>query len=307
MHRREKRREDVKEATEVFIGEKLEIENDLRCYNKPTLPVVEKRARKSIHKENIVKQDECDACDKKSSIDTKSCEAGKKQMMTSSLLNDDIIRRRDSYMKEKLDKIKQRVTAPKTFLETKSAVNLKAGEKSKSHMESSKDHLNKHSKEEIVFHTLAEHQRHCSYESKSLPPPTSKTMPQLIKRMREQMRILLEQQLDMEHKIVTNEVIARDIANKLSKLAGDEEVSKFNLHVQELDSVNNLIQGLAARLAKVEENFVIISNTCKSEKDSEMKMFLLKRKKEKLEAQLSEAQWIKNNIDRRSRKVSQLY
>ena len=100
----------------------------------------------------------------------------------------------------------------------------------------------------------------CSYESQSLPSHPRKTMSELMKRMKEQIKALLEHQLEVDYKIVTNEGIARDIAAKLSNLAGDKEVDKFNLHVKELESVHNLVLGLAARLAKVEENIELLKD-----------------------------------------------
>ena len=81
-----------------------------------------------------------------------------------------------------------------------------------------------------------------------------------MKRMKEQIKNLLQHQLEVDYKLVTNEVIARDIATRLSNLAGDEEVKKFNLHVKELESVHNLVLGLAARLAKAEENIELLKN-----------------------------------------------
>ena len=114
--------------------------------------------------------------------------------------------------------------------------------------------------------------------------------------MREQIKNLLAQQLEVDHKILTNEVIASDIAAQLAIIPGETEVAKFNLHITELESVHNLILGLAARLAKAEEGIeeLGIDNS---------ESFLLARKREKLVEQLAEARWIRQNIDRRSKKV----
>jgi hypothetical protein len=133
----------------------------------------------------------------------------------------------------------------------------------------------------------------CSYQSQSLPSHPRKTLSELMKRMKEQIKTLLQQQLEVDYKIVTNEVIARDIAARLFNLAGDEEVKKFNLHVKELESLYNLILGLAARLAKVEENIELLK-AYNSKKYTEF--ILLVRKREKLVEQLAEAQWIKKNL-----------
>ena len=91
-----------------------------------------------------------------------------------------------------------------------------------------------------------------------------------------------------------------DIAARLSNLAGDEDVKKFNLHVKELESVHSLVLGLAARLAKAEENIELLKYY-NSEKYAYV--ILLVRKKDKQVEQLAEAQWLKENIDRRSTKV----
>ena len=132
--------------------------------------------------------------------------------------------------------------------------------------------------------------------SQSLPSQPRKTLLELMNRMREQIKNLLAQQLEVDHKIVTNEVIASDIAAQLAIIPGETEVAKFNLHITELESVHNLILGLAARLAKAEEGIkeLGIENS---------EAFLLARKREKLVEQLTEARWIRKNIDKRSKKV----
>ena len=132
--------------------------------------------------------------------------------------------------------------------------------------------------------------------SQSLPSQPRKTLLELMNRMREQIKNLLAQQLEVDHKILTNEVIASDIAAQLAIIPGETEVAKFNLHITELESVHNLILGLAARLAKAEEGIeeLGIDNS---------ESFLLARKREKLVDQLAEARWIRQNINRRSIKV----
>ena len=65
--------------------------------------------------------------------------------------------------------------------------------------------------------------------------------------------------------------------------------------------MHSLVLGLAVRLAKAEENIELLKYY-NSEKYADV--ILLVRKREKLVEQLAEAQWIKQNIDRRSKKVS---
>ena len=132
-----------------------------------------------------------------------------------------------------------------------------------------------------------------SFQSQSLPPRPNNTILELMKRMNGQVKTLLEEQLEIDCKIVANEVIASDIASKLSNLCGDKEVAKLNLHIIEIESVHNLILGLTTRLAKVE-----VKNL-----ETNGEAILLERKRDKLMEQLSEAKWIRKNIDRRSKKV----
>jgi len=210
------------------------------------------------------------------------------------LLNDDIKSNRKAYKQITLNRKVQEKKHSNTGLEV-----------SVEHVSQDKTdkQLAKQVKEDTVF-TINENCKInkpvCSFQTQSLPAHAKTKLPHLKKRMKEQIKILLEKQLEVDYQIVTNELFARDIAAKLTNLAGDKEVGKFNLHIHELDSVNNLVLGLAARLAKVEENIDMLK-VHKSETYSEIE--LLWRKKEKLIEQLSEAQWIKNNIDRRSRKI----
>ena len=114
------------------------------------------------------------------------------------------------------------------------------------------------------------------------------------------MQLLLEKQLEVDYEVVKNDAIVRDITAKLSAVAEEKEIHQFSVHVKELVSLQNLILGLAARLAKVEENL-------KSSKEPPLEdnsvIIGLEKKKIKLVEQLSEAQWIKRNIDKRSEKV----
>lgn len=136
--------------------------------------------------------------------------------------------------------------------------------------------------------------------AQSLPPQPRKTFKELTRRMREQMQLLLEKQLEVDYEVVKNDAIVRDITAKLSAVAEEKEIHQFSVHVKELVSLQNLILGLAARLAKVEENL-------KSAKEPPLEdnsvIIGLEKKKIKLVEQLSEAQWIKRNIDKRSEKV----
>ena len=61
-----------------------------------------------------------------------------------------------------------------------------------------------------------------------------------------------------------------------------------------------VILGLTTRLAKVEENTEMLKD---KNLETNGEAILLGRKRNKLVEQLSEAKWIRKNIDRRSKKV----
>ena len=123
----------------------------------------------------------------------------------------------------------------------------------------------------------------------------------LLIKMREKMKFLTDQQFNIDYKIVLNDMRGKDIENKLGKFASERELEKFRIYVEEFDSVNCLIRGLAGRLAIVEDNLVQLSSRGVK---LDNRYMMAARKKEKLELQLSEALWIKNKIDRRTVKVS---
>ena len=123
----------------------------------------------------------------------------------------------------------------------------------------------------------------------------------LLMKMREKMKFLTDQQFNIDYKIVLNDMRGKDIENKLGKFASERELEKYRIYVEEFDSVNCLIRGLAGRLAIVEDNLDQLSSRGVK---LDNRYVMAARKKDKLELQLSEALWIKNKIDRRTVKVS---
>ena len=123
---------------------------------------------------------------------------------------------------------------------------------------------------------------------------------QLLIKMREKMKFLIDQQFNVDYKIVLNDMRGKDIENKLGSTASEKEMEKFRIYVEEFDSVNCLLRGLAGRLAVVEDSLDQLT-TCGEKLDN--RYVMASRKRDKLEVQLSEALWIKNNIERRTVKV----
>ena len=122
-----------------------------------------------------------------------------------------------------------------------------------------------------------------------------KTQTELVNRMKDKIKDLVEKQFEIENKIVTNDTIADDIATKLFYFASGREKEKFLLHVEEFDSVTCLILGLAGRLAKAEENILEQKTEVKEEQMVE------RIKRDKLGVQLEEARDLQDNIDKKGK------
>lgn len=100
-----------------------------------------------------------------------------------------------------------------------------------------------------------------------------------------------------------NNVKGTDIENKLNNFASQSEMEKFRQFIEEFDAVNCLIRGLAGRLAATEDNLDQLS----FESDKfDNRWIKLRRKKEKLELQLSEALFIRSTIERRKSKIERM-
>eukprot|EP00092_Neocalanus_flemingeri_P003346 GFUD01003584.1.p1 GENE.GFUD01003584.1~~GFUD01003584.1.p1 ORF type:complete len:566 (+),score=179.34 GFUD01003584.1:53-1699(+) len=177
--------------------------------------------------------------------------------------------------------------------------NLKHEVESESDKYSESDHSYDKYRPEVLYENCGPFMQENTLPTlERIQPMTSKKTPaELLDRMRDKIRDLVEKQFEVDYAIVVNEMIAKDIATKLSYFANEREVEKFSLHVEEFDSVHCLILGLAGRLAKAEQNILEESDQATEQ------LGAAERKREKLAAQLSEAQWIKDNIDRRARKV----
>lgn len=64
----------------------------------------------------------------------------------------------------------------------------------------------------------------------------------LIKKMKEKLKLLTDHQFSIDYKIVLNNVKGTDIENKFRVHASASEIEKFKLYVEEFDSVNSLIR-----------------------------------------------------------------
>ncbi|XP_040568812.1 uncharacterized protein [Lepeophtheirus salmonis] len=136
---------------------------------------------------------------------------------------------------------------------------------------------------------------------------------ELLKRVDQKLNALRAAQLSLKEEMNLNEELGKKIAEEVKGLVSPLEYDKFDLHIQEMDKISNLLLGLSGRLARVENNLLALSSDPESKRRSD-KMFRIPSetekcllvKKEKLVDQLMEAKKLKQNIDRRSSMVSKI-
>ena len=99
----------------------------------------------------------------------------------------------------------------------------------------------------------------------------------------------MEEQCDVDYKIVMNNIAGKDVAAKLS----ERDKEKMLVYIADHESVTCLILGLAARLAKAEQNGGDSEDVRHEE-----------RRRGKLADQLMEAMRIKESVDKKYKKVN---
>merc|ERR1719347_311170 len=139
-----------------------------------------------------------------------------------------------------------------------------------------------------------------------------KSSEELVAMLEKKIALLVRSEASVGARMVSNDVIARDLATQMYSMAGDRQADKFNTHVNEIDSATYLLVGLSGRLAKVEkiletsgtERWSVSSEDTDIEYAERLQeVETLKRKRTKLLEQLEEARWIKECLDKRSLKI----
>ena len=65
---------------------------------------------------------------------------------------------------------------------------------------------------------------------------------QLLIKMKEKMKVLVDHQFNIDYEILINNVKGTDIENKLNNFASQSEMEKFRQFIEEFDAVNCLIR-----------------------------------------------------------------
>ena len=85
-------------------------------------------------------------------------------------------------------------------------------------------------------------QKYDQFEDKTNDNQEDASRDQLLHKMKEKMKLLVDQQFNVDYEILMNNVKATEIENKLNNFASHVEIEKFRLFVDEFDSVNCLIR-----------------------------------------------------------------
>lgn len=96
----------------------------------------------------------------------------------------------------------------------------------------------------------------------------------------------------LEDSIRENDSLGQGLLSLVETRANPREISKFKMHIEDLDKMTSLLVCLSGRLARVESS---LSNTIPDEERASLLC-----KKAKLQSQLSEAKNLQENTDKRS-------
>jgi hypothetical protein len=85
----------------------------------------------------------------------------------------------------------------------------------------------------------------------------TKKKTELISQISTKLEVLRSEMSTLKSETKTNEEIGRKISVKVMQVAQPNECEKYKLHVEEIDKITSLLLGLAGRLARAENTFVL--------------------------------------------------
>ncbi|KAK7909526.1 hypothetical protein WMY93_014210 [Mugilogobius chulae] len=124
---------------------------------------------------------------------------------------------------------------------------------------------------------------------------------QLMESLRKKLGVLREAQRGLQDDIRANAQLGEEVEAMVVSVCKPNEVDKFRMFIGDLDKVVSLLLSLSGRLLRVETTL----DTLESESDQEERV-PLQEKKRQLMRQLSEAQDLKEHVDRREQAVSRV-
>ncbi|GLD64650.1 protein Shroom4, partial [Lates japonicus] len=124
---------------------------------------------------------------------------------------------------------------------------------------------------------------------------------QLMESLRKKLGVLREAQRGLQDDIRANAQLGEEVENMVVSVCKPNEVDKFRMFIGDLDKVVSLLLSLSGRLLRVETTL----DTLDPETDHHERLPLLEKKRQ-LMRQLSEAQDLKDHVDRREQAVSRV-
>lgn len=124
---------------------------------------------------------------------------------------------------------------------------------------------------------------------------------QLMESLRKKLGVLREAQRGLQDDIRANAQLGEEVENMVVAVCKPNEVDKFRMFIGDLDKVVSLLLSLSGRLLRVETTL----DTLDPEAEHHERLPLLEKKRQ-LMRQLSEAQDLKDHVDRREQAVSRV-
>ncbi|CAF0860685.1 unnamed protein product [Rotaria sp. Silwood1] len=123
----------------------------------------------------------------------------------------------------------------------------------------------------------------------------------LLLNLKRTLATLQENQSIIKDEIEMNTILGTKLINIIESKAELNEIEKVKLHISEIDTITSILLKLSSRLAKVENDLLIITD----DDNAHTKANLLERR-EKIQEKHNEAKSLKDGIDRRSRLVTNI-
>ncbi|XP_027143576.1 protein Shroom4 isoform X2 [Larimichthys crocea] len=123
----------------------------------------------------------------------------------------------------------------------------------------------------------------------------------LMESLRKKLGVLREAQRGLQEDIRANAQLGEEVENMVVAVCKPNEVDKFRMFIGDLDKVVSLMLSLSGRLLRVETTL----DTLDAETEHHERLPLLEKKRQ-LMRQLSEAQDLKDHVDRREQAVSRV-
>nr|XP_061810940.1 protein Shroom4-like [Nerophis lumbriciformis] len=124
---------------------------------------------------------------------------------------------------------------------------------------------------------------------------------QLMESLRKKLGVLREAQRGLQDDVRANAQLGQEVESMVVAVCKPNEVDKFRMFIGDLDKVVSLLLSLSGRLLRVETAL----DTLDPESDDDERLSLLEKKRQ-LMRQLSEAQDLREHVDRREQVVSRV-